>query len=125
MAKSTFSNADLVSVWREVSSNNGTRREVVVALMKRIGLDPKDAAEYKKMYNNVTQRKKSLEKRSEGTATPIQFAELKPGARGNKADADEIAKLAALMAGADEGEAEAETEGETAETVETEEVATE
>jgi hypothetical protein len=118
MAKSSFSNVQLITVWRDVAALNGTRREVVVELMKQIGLNPEDVAEYKKMYNNVTQRKKSLEKRSEDTETPIKFAELTAGARGNKADESEIAKLAALMAGS-EGEGEADDQdGEAAESEE-------
>jgi hypothetical protein len=130
MAKSSFTNEQLVTVWFDVAQRKGTRREVVVELMKQLKMDPKDSDEYKKMYNNVTQRKKSLEKRSADTDTPIKFAELAVGARGNKADKSEIAKLAALMAGAGVEQTEGEdSQPETAEQAEaeteTEEVAVE
>lgn len=114
MAKSSFSNVQLVSTWREAAEREpkGTRRDVVISLMKEIDMDTEDAELYKKMYNNVTQRKKSLEKRGGGK---ILFAELAPGARGNRVDQSEIEKLAALMRGdVEETEAE-EAEPETAE----------
>jgi len=99
MATKTFSNEQLCKLWVKAAKSEpkGTRRDVVLGIMGEIGVpDTKD--NYRKVYNNVTQRVKQL---SEG-ATPIAFPDLAEGKKGARRSGTEVANLQAILNGSDE-----------------------
>ena len=103
MAKTTFSNEQLCRQWIKVFKAKGTRRDVVLALMGDLGI-PDDKENYRKVYNNVTQRVKQL-------GETVVFPALTEGKKGARRTANEVASLQAIMAVATEAPA---TEGEAA-----------
>ena len=96
MAAKTFSNEQLSLVWAKAAhaEPKGTRRDVVLGIMGEIGT-PDTKENYRKMYNNVTQRVKQLE---EGV-TPVNFPKLAEGKKGARRSGVEVASLQAVLDG--------------------------
>lgn len=95
MASRSFTNAQLCTAWATAAAlvPVGTRRNVVLALLA--ATEQADSAEnYRKMYNNVTQRVKQL---SEGTPA-VSFPALAEGKKGARRSVSEVASLQALFA---------------------------
>lgn len=97
MGKSTFSNEMLVRTWAKVAAKGGTRRNVIVEIMKSIEQDPADKLAYSRMYNNITQRVKLLKRRNEEAKGNLVFVDLKLGRRGASVDSLELERLADIM----------------------------
>ena len=96
MATKTFSNVQLAQEWNKAATAapKGTRRDVVLGIMAVMG--QQDTSEnYRKVYNNVTQRVKQL---TEGTAN-ITFPNLAEGKKGARRSGAEIAALRAILSG--------------------------
>jgi hypothetical protein len=95
MATKTFTNEQLAKQWVKAAKSEpkGTRRDVVLGIMGEIGVEDKPE-NYRKVYNNVTQRVKQLE---EGQ-TPITFPALAEGKKGARRSGAEVAALTAILA---------------------------
>jgi len=96
MATKTFSNEQLCELWVKAAKSEpkGTRRDVVLGIMGSMGVtDTPD--NYRKVYNNVTQRVKQL---SEGDAKVV-FPDLAEGKKGARRSGSEIARLQAILNG--------------------------
>jgi hypothetical protein len=100
MAKATFTNEQLCLAWRKQTKAEpqGTRRDVVRDLMGQMNMDPDDADDYRKVYNNVTQRVKQL---ASHKTTPINFPDLAVGKKGTRRTESQMANLQALLDGDD------------------------
>lgn len=92
MANPTFSNKQLCVEWNKAVKANGTRRDVVLALMTEMNVVD-NAENYRKTYNNVTQRVKQL---SAGDA-PITFPPLREGKKGSRRATAEIKELQDIL----------------------------
>ena len=81
MAKATFTNKQLCEAWAKqaTATPKGTRGNVVADLMVGMNIDPDDDLAFRKVYNNVTQRKKQL---TSHKTKPLTFPELEPGKKG-------------------------------------------
>jgi hypothetical protein len=101
MARATFTNEQLCVAWAKAKANGGNRGDVVRDLMEHTGVE--DTPEnYRKMYNNVTQRRKQL---GSHPTKPITFPELAPGKKGARRTDAEMDSLQALLnIGADNSE---------------------
>lgn len=108
MAKATFTNEQLCIAWRKQlkADPKGTRGDVVRDLMGQMELDPENQDEYRKVYNNVTQRVKQL---SQHKTNPVNFPELAAGKKGARRTEGQMASLQALL---DEDEDSPNAEGE-------------
>ena len=107
MAQKTFSNEQLAKLWRKASETDpkGTRRDVVLGIMGELGIiDTKE--NYRKVYNNVTQRVKQL---TEGNNAVI-FPDLAEGKKGARRSGAEIAALQNILTGAVEETAPVDTD---------------
>lgn len=111
MATKTFTNEQLVQHWAKAAKAEpqGARRDVVLGIMSDMG--QQDTPEnYRKVYNNVTQRVKRL-----GEILPTPFPKLAEGKKGARHSGAEIATLTAILAGGEtapaEGAGETATEG--------------
>lgn len=100
MASQTFNNTQLVTHWYKAAANKGTRRDVVLGIMGEMGVqDTKE--NYRKAYNNVTQRVKQL---SEGEQKLV-FPSLSEGKKGARRSNSELQALQAILNGpANDGE---------------------
>ena len=98
MAKATFTNGELVKAYRTAATSNpkGTRGDVVRTLMVGMDLATTNADEYRKVYNNVTQRVKQLGKHPE---TPVTFPALEPGKKGARRSSADMTALQAILDG--------------------------
>ena len=92
MAKRTFDNETLAKVWAEDAGKNGTRNDVVTALMGVMGLAD-EGDNRRKVYNNVTQRVKNLE-----TVNGVVFPPLTEGKKGTRKSVAEVDALKAILA---------------------------
>lgn len=92
MAQRTFTNEQLAKAWKEAADKNQTRRDVVLAIMVANGVANTDD-NYRKCYNNVTQRVKLLES---GTV-PVVFPTLAEGKKGARRSSTETAALQAIL----------------------------
>jgi len=96
MAKATFSNTDLCVAWAHQAKADpqGTRGDVVRTLMGKMEQDPGNAEEYRKVYNNVTQRVKQL---GNHPTKPVQFPQLAAGKKGARRTDAQMEDLQALF----------------------------
>lgn len=96
MAKATFTNEQLCKAWAKQAKAEpkGTRGNVVRDLMIQMGEDPNDKDAYRKVYNNVTQRKKQL---ANHPAKRIRFPELAAGKKGARRTDDQMDSLQAIL----------------------------
>jgi len=96
MATKTFTNEQLAHNWFKATKSEpkGTRRDVVLGIMGALSI-PDTKENYRKMYNNVTQRVKQLE---EGT-TPVNFPKLAEGKKGARRSGAEVAGLQTILSG--------------------------
>lgn len=103
MAKATFTNAQLCIAWAKQAKAKGTRGDVVKDLMGQMTKDDGDTDEvwYRKVYNNVTQRKKGL---SSHATKPIRFPELEAGKKGARRTDTQMDALQAFFTTTDEGD---------------------
>ena len=108
MATKTFSDEQLAKRWAETKKNGGTRRDVVLGIMTDIGVS-NTGDNYRKVYNNVTQRVKNL-----GVSAGVTFPELTKGKKGARKGETEVANIKAILATATEPEAPADKETEQA-----------
>lgn len=90
MAQRTFSNEQLCTSWVRVFKSKGTLRDVVLSLMEVLNV-PDTGVNYRKTYNNVTQRVKHLRK-------TVEFPALTNGKKGSRRTDSEVANLRAIMA---------------------------
>ena len=96
MATKTFTNTQLATHWTKAAkaTPQGTRRDVVLGIMA--DMEQQDTPEnYRKVYNNVTQRVKQL---AEGSPA-IVFPALAEGKKGARRSGAEIAALQAILSG--------------------------
>lgn len=91
MAAKTFSNEQLVGQWAKAVSSKGTRRDVVLGIMAELSIEDKPE-NYRKVYNNVTQRVKQL-----ATSAKLNFQTLAEGKKGARRSGAEIASLQAIL----------------------------
>ena len=91
MARATFTNDQLCSAWAKAKAAGGTRSDVVNDLMGQ--MDSPDAT-YRKVYNNVTQRRKQL---GAHPTNPIVFPTLAAGKKGARRTDAQMAALQALL----------------------------
>jgi hypothetical protein len=98
--KSTFTNEQLCAEWAKQAeaSPKGTRRDVVLGLMKTCGVEVTEES-FRKWYNNVTQRRSQLTKHE---THPLAFPLLKPGPKGAKRSETEMVALQAMFGKAEE-----------------------
>ena len=90
MAKAIFSNEQLCKTWVAVADAKGSRKDVVVKLMEVVGME--DTPEnQKRMYNNVTQRCRSLAEHG------LEFPELVSGHTGGSKIAKDLDSLKAIL----------------------------
>ncbi len=96
MAKATFTNEQLCRAWaKQVNATpKGTRGDVVKDLMTQMGQNSTNADDYRKVYNNVTQRKKQL---ASHPTKPIKFPELTVGKKGARRTDDQMDTLQAIF----------------------------
>jgi hypothetical protein len=96
MAKATFTNEQLCVAWAKQfkADPQGTRGDVVKDLMGQMGVTDTDA--YRKVYNNVTQRKKQL---GAHKTAPVTFPELAAGKKGARRTNDQMGALQAILSG--------------------------
>jgi len=93
MAKATFTNEQLCVAWAKAKTANGTRGDVVRALMALMEVD--DTPEnYRKTYNNVTQRRKQL---GAHPTKPVNFPVLAAGKKGARRTDAQMDSLQALL----------------------------
>lgn len=97
MARSTFTNELLVQEWKRATNSTpkGTRTDVVVAIMKAIGMDYTNKLLVKRMYNNVSQRVKQLSDRASKLNSALIFDPLKRSH--SNVNEHELAQLTTLM----------------------------
>jgi hypothetical protein len=100
MAKATFTNEQLCKAWAKqaTAEPQGTRGDVVRDLMGQMEMDPANADDYRKVYNNVTQRVKQL---ASHKTQPINFPDLAAGKKGARRTKSQMANLQALLNGDD------------------------
>lgn len=99
MATKTFSNEQLCKQWAKAVQGQGTRRDVVLGIMGELSIaDTKE--NYRKVYNNVTQRVKQLQ---DGT-NAVKFPVLAEGKKGARRSGTEVAALQAILTPSTEGE---------------------
>ena len=91
MARATFTNDQLCIAWAKAKAAGGTRSDVVNDLMGQMN-DPE--ATYRKVYNNVTQRRKQL---GGHPTNPITFPTLAAGKKGARRTPEQMASLQALL----------------------------
>jgi len=107
MAKATFTNEQLCIAWAKQAQAKGTRGDVVNDLMGQMGQNANDTDAYRKVYNNVTQRKKQL---ASHPTKPIRFPELEAGKKGaRRTDAQMDTLQAFFDTPADEGKGDTES----------------
>jgi len=96
MAKATFTNEQLCKAWvaQAKASPKGTRGDVVRDLMGQMEMDPDNADDYRKVYNNVTQRVKQL---GSHKTNPVTFPQLAAGQKGARRTDAQMADLQALL----------------------------
>ncbi|MHC4302489.1 MAG: hypothetical protein ACYS7Y_34960 [Planctomycetota bacterium] len=95
MSKATFTNEQLCIAWAKQAKAEpqGNRGDVVRDLLGQMGEEDNDE-NFRKTYNNVTQRKKQLE----GHATkPLVFPTLAAGKKGARRTAADQEALQNLM----------------------------
>jgi hypothetical protein len=95
MPQKTFTNEQLATCWVKVAASGGTRKDVVLGVMSALGVE-NNAENYRKVYNNVTQRVKQL---SSGT-NPVTFPLLTAGRKGVRRSQTETDLLASILNGA-------------------------
>jgi len=97
MAKATFTSLQLAVAWMTAynAQPRGTRGDVVLDLMGQLNLDPADKEEYKKVYNNVTQRKAQLAKHK---TDPQTFPELEVGPKGARRSQADLKAISDVLA---------------------------
>jgi len=95
MAKATFTNEQLCVAWAKQakSTPQGTRGDVVRDLMGQMEVD-NTAENYRKVYNNVTQRVKQL---TSHKTKPIKFPALAAGKKGARRTDEQMDALQALL----------------------------
>jgi hypothetical protein len=100
MARATFTDKQLCLAWAAAfkSTPKGTRGDVVRALMAEVGIED-NADNYRKMYNNVTQRHKQL---STHPTNPVKFLPLAPGLKGARRTAEAMQSLQDIFAETDD-----------------------
>lgn len=96
MARATFTNEQLCVEWRKQAKADpkGSRGNVVRELMLQMNMDPENADEYRKVYNNVTQRVKQL---TNHKTHPVKFPELAVGKKGARRTETQMANLQELL----------------------------
>lgn len=96
MAKATFTNEQLCVAWAKQNKADpkGTRGDVVKDLMAQMGQDASDADEYRKVYNNVTQRVKQL---GSHPTKPMKFPQLAAGKKGARRTDSQMDSLQAIL----------------------------
>ncbi len=96
MAKATFTNEQLCTAWVKQlkATPKGTRGDVVKDLMGQMKQDSDDAEAFRKVYNNVTQRRKQL---GSHLTKPIRFPELAPGKKGARRTDDQMGGLQDIL----------------------------
>lgn len=104
MAKATFTNDQLCQAWVKAvkAEPKGTRGDVVRDLMSQTGVEDNDE-NYRKMYNNVTQRVKQL---AAHPTKPLVFPALAPGKKGARRSESELDALQAILDVPTEGDGE-------------------
>ena len=90
----TFSTESLAKHWVAAKQANGTRRHVVLALLAEMGLED-NKVNYRKVYNNVTQRVAQLAKGEPA----IVFPELEAGKKGARRSGAAVANIQNILAG--------------------------
>ncbi len=98
MAQRTFTNEQLAKAWSTQARAGGTRGDVVRALLADTGQED-NTENFRKMYNNITQRVKGL---SNHPTRPINFPELKTGKRGGRQSVEELSRLQDILSGGDD-----------------------
>ncbi|MCK9351115.1 MAG: hypothetical protein M0P44_07855 [Clostridiales bacterium] len=111
MARATFTNQQLCVAWAAAAKSDpkGTRGDVVRALMRECGIEDNDA-NYRKMYNNVTQRVKQL---GNHATKPVRFPTLQAGPKGARRTLAELDALQSIFDGPDADADQESTDGTT------------
>jgi len=96
MAKATFTNEQLVKTWASQfrADPRGTRGDVVRDLMVSMEQDPSNVDQYRKAYNNVTQRVKQL---GNHATKPVAFPQLAAGKQGARRTDEQMDALQVIL----------------------------